>query len=135
MANKHDSTIEKQRADVPEGAEETSSRRTFLPPTCICETDDSIIVMADMPAVRAEDVDVTLENRALTIHGRVRDEETEGTALAYAEYDTGDYHREFSVSTQVDADNIQASLDRGVLTLTLPKAKPAHKRIKVDAGG
>lgn len=125
-------SMEKQAATAPEGAEHTRQGRMFVPSADIYETDGAVVVEADLPDVSPEDLEVTLENDVLTLHGRVGDQAPEGFQLAYAEYDTGDYHRSFAISNQIDAEKIEATMDNGVLRLTLPKVQPAHKKIEVN---
>ena len=133
MTSELKNQIEKTEAKVPEGTELTREQRMFVPPANIYETDDAVIVEADMPDVRPDAVDVTVEKNVLTLHGRVTAETPEGFSLAYAEYDVGDYHRSFSLSSEIDTERIEAHLHNGVLTLTLPKVKPTHRRIEVQA--
>lgn len=126
--------LEKTQTQAPQGVEHTRERDMFIPRASIYETDDEFVVMADLPDVRPDAVDITVEENVLRIHGRVTDHRPEGYSLAYQEYEVGDYHREFSLPDKIDADRIAASMDRGVLSLTLPKLKPAHRRIEVTAG-
>jgi len=125
--------LEKREKDVPEGVEHLHEGKVFVPPADIVETDESVVVKADLPGVSADHVDVMLEQDVLTIRGRVDRGQPEGYSLAYSEYDTGDYQRVFSLSAEIDADKIDAKLTAGVLTLTLPKAKPEQKQIRVRA--
>jgi HSP20 family protein len=124
--------MEKQETQTPEGVELTRQERMFLPAVDIHETDQAVVVEADMPGVAADGIDVTVENDTLTIHGRVAGEAPEGYQPAYSEYDTGDYHRTFALSNKIDAEAIEATMRNGVLTLTLPKVRPAHKKIEVQ---
>ncbi|HYF48184.1 MAG TPA: Hsp20/alpha crystallin family protein [Planctomycetota bacterium] len=103
-------------------------RRMFMPRADVYETPDAIVVVADLPGVDENHIDITLENDVLTIHGRVEPLAPAGHKLAYAEYGEGDYHREFQISNEIDRDAIQAAVKNGVLKLTLPKAGPAKTR-------
>lgn len=104
------------------------SQRVFTPAVDIIEQKDYIIVLADMPGVDQKSVHVTLDKDLLTIHGDVEQETHEGHRLALSEYGVGDYERTFTVSNEIDRDNIKASMKDGVLRLTLPKAAAAKKR-------
>ena len=132
--------IDVQEAEKPELAEEgperTRDRRAFVPRADIYENEDQIVIVADMPGIDEESVDITLEKNVLTINGYVEDvrPEEEDYALAYAEYRVGDYVRRFSVSNQIDQENIEATVNDGVLHLYLPKVKPTTKKITVSAG-
>ena len=119
-------------APVPAGTERTRARRTYAPRTDIFETNDALVLVADMPGVMQDDLDITLERRELTIRGRTADYAPEGYSPVYGEYESGDYERTFVVSDEIDADKIEARLKDGVLHLTLPKAAAAQaKRIQV----
>jgi HSP20 family molecular chaperone IbpA len=119
---------EKQEVTTMSEAERTRDRRAYVPRADIYETDDEIIVVADMPGVDENSVDITLEKNILTINAYVEPVEPENYALAYAEYGVGDYQRSFTLSNQIDQDNIQAMVHNGVLQLNLPKAGPAKAR-------
>jgi HSP20 family molecular chaperone IbpA len=122
---------DKTPADAPEPA---AGGRIYRPLTDILETDQGVSMMIEMPGAGADDVEITLENRVLTIRGRVRPTRPEKLELAYAEYGEGDFERAFMLSEDFDADRIEASMHNGVLTLTLPKAPEAQpKKIAVKA--
>ena len=113
--------------------EQTRSERLFTPAVDIYENDDHISVVADMPGVDKESVDITLENNILMIEGHVKQDPPEGYELSYSEYQVGDYQRSFRISDAIDRDKIVAKVKDGVLYVTLPKAEPAKARkIKVD---
>jgi HSP20 family protein len=132
------SEIQVQEAEKQEveqaGAERTRERQAFVPRADIYETDEAITVVADMPGVAPESVDITLEKNVLTINGYVDFEQPEGYALAYAEYRVGDFTRSFSLSNQIDQENIEANLKDGVLRLHMPKVQPTSKKITVSGG-
>ena len=111
-----------------EGSQRTFSRPVFLPPADIYEPSASIVVMAEMPGVGSDGVDITLERRVLTIRGRSSANEHAGYQRVYNEYADGDYERVFTLSDAIDRDRIEATLQDGVLHLVLPKAEPARAR-------
>jgi len=123
-----------QKELVESEAERTRDRPVFVPRTDIYETDDMVMLMANMPGVDKDSIDISVERNILTISGNVDAEEPGGYSLAYAEYRVGDYERSFSLSSEIDQDNIEASLTDGVLSLKLPKVGPKTKRISVKAG-
>jgi HSP20 family protein len=132
-------TLQVQDVDKQEvaetGAERTRDRLAFVPRADIYETDEAITVVADMPGVDENSVDITLENNVLNIDGFVDPEQPEGHSLAYAEYQVGDYQRAFTLSDQIDRDGIEATVKDGVLRLYLPKITEAKKRkIAIRAG-
>lgn len=124
----------KQETQMQRGVEPTQQGRVFLPPTDIRETNESIVLTADMPGVKVDCVNVTLENDVLTVRGTVAEEHRSDPGAAYAEYEVGNYQRSFALSDEVDRDKIDARMNNGVLTLTLPKTRPSQKRIEVKAG-
>jgi HSP20 family protein len=123
------------RREMARGGEE-ATRETVLyaPDTDIYETETHVVVVADMPGVPPEDVDIGLERRVLTIHGRVRREAHEGYRRLHSEYGEGDFERVFTLSEEIDQDRIEASHRNGVLTVRLPKADAVRaRRIEVRA--
>jgi HSP20 family molecular chaperone IbpA len=127
---------ETEKRQVAESdTERTRDRLAFVPRADIYSTDDEIVVVADMPGVDENSVDITLENNVLTINGYVEPEQPEGKSLAYAEYQVGDYERAFTLSDQIDRDGIEATVKDGILRLHLPKITEAKvKKIAIKAG-
>lgn len=120
---------EKFPADAPET---TRGGRIYRPLTDIVETDQGVSMLLEMPGVGPDDVEITLENRVLTIRGKVEPTKPENLELAYAEYGEGDFERAFTLSEDFDPDRIEAEMRNGVLTLTLPRAAESQpKRIAV----
>lgn len=114
---------------APASARESDrAARLYRPLTDIVETSDGISMMVEMPGVAPDGVDVTLENRVLTIRGRLNGARPEGFELARAEYGEGDYERSFVLSEEFDPERISAEMRGGVLTLTLPRAEAARPR-------
>lgn len=126
--------VEKQEVEVLEGIERTRSGKIFIPRAEIYETDDALVIVADMPGVDENSVEITLEKNVLTLKGYVGAEAPENYSLVYAEYEAGDYERSFTLSDEIDRDKIEASLKNGVLHVWLAKAGPAKtKKISVKA--
>ncbi len=118
-----------------EEVERTYNRPVFTPRADIYETADAIEVIADLPGVKEEGLDITLEKTQLTIRGSVNFQEPEGFKPAYGDYEHGDYERSFVLSNSVDRERIEAALKEGVLRLHLPKVKEAMARkIPVKTG-
>jgi HSP20 family protein len=124
---------ETEKQDLAESKPERHNR-AFVPNVDIYETADVINVVADMPGVSADTLDITLEQGVLTINGHVEEARPADHSPAYAEYRVGDYARRFSLSNQIAQDEIDATVKDGVLHLRLPKVKPATKKISVSAG-
>lgn len=127
---------EEEKREVAEGGvERTRDCPCFVPRADVYETGDGIVVVADMPGVDENTVDITLEDNVLTINGYVDPEPPEGYGLAYAEYRVGDYLRAFTLSDQIERSGIEATVRDGVLRLVLPKVEEVKKRkIAVAAG-
>ena len=125
-----------EKREVAEtGAERTRDRLAFVPRADVYETEDAIFVVADMPGVDENSVDIMLEDNVLTINGYVESQQPEGHNLAYAEYRVGDYVRAFTLSDRIDRNGIEARVRDGVLHLRLPKSEEARRRkIPIRAG-
>jgi len=121
-------TVEQRTPPTTVTGQRSASRPMFLPPADIYETHDNIVVLAEMPGVALDGVDITLERRVLTIRGRSGVNEHTGYQRVYNEYADGDYERVFTLSEAIDRDKIEATLRDGVLHLVLPKAEPARAR-------
>ncbi|SFT90755.1 Hsp20/alpha crystallin family protein [Sedimentitalea nanhaiensis] len=106
----------------------------YRPATDIFEKDDVVTVVIDMPGVTPDSVDVSVENRSLTVRGSIDAPAPEGYRRIYAEYAPGTFERAFSLPDTIDAGKIDATHRDGVLTLTLKKSEAAKpKQIKVNA--
>jgi HSP20 family protein len=99
----------------------------LTPRVDVLETEDEILVFADMPGVTAEDVDVRFENGELAVHGR-RAASHPDKARAAREFEVTGFFRSFRVTEQIAADRIAAELKHGVLTLHLPKVEAVKPR-------
>jgi HSP20 family molecular chaperone IbpA len=118
----------KQPAQAQVETERTRTRKVYVPKVDIYETKDAIVLIANMPGVDEKAIDITLEKDVLTITGSVEPLNFKGYSLAYAEYDTGDYQRAFTISNEVDRDRIEAKVRNGVLRLILHKAEQVKSR-------
>lgn len=126
---------ETQKQEIVEsGPERTRSQMAFNPRTDIYESSDNIILVADMPGVSEDSVEITLEKNVLTINGYVNDEQPKGYSQTYAEYRVGDFQRSFTLTNNIDQNKIVATVRDGVLSLTMPKVVPTTKKILVKAG-
>jgi HSP20 family protein len=114
--------------------ERTRGGACFTPRVDIFENDHELTVYADMPGVRAEDVNLRYENGELVLHGRFQAPQRKGTFLL-REYDEGDYYRVFQISEAIDSNKIEATCKNGVLTIHLPKAESARPKQVAVRGG
>mgnify|MGYP001385002627 CR=1 FL=1 len=108
-------------------AERTREGRTYLPYCDILERENELLIHADLPGVRTEDIDINYERGLLTLQGRV-DPRREDRRFLMREYGVGDYHRSFEVGEGIDASRIEAEVKDGVLTLHLPKTESIRPR-------
>lgn len=120
-------TLETQR-----GTKETARHVEYvLPPVNIHEEAGAYVLEAEMPGVGKDDVEILLEGSELTLVGHRRQETPKGEVLM-KEQRAADYRRVFEVDPAIDAANITAAMDQGLLRLTLPKAEHVKPRkIKV----
>jgi HSP20 family molecular chaperone IbpA len=126
--------VEKQEVEVVEGTERTRPGKAYIPRADIYETENELVIVADMPGVDENSVDMMLEKNVLSIKGFVTQDAPNNYGLAYAEYETGDYERNFTLSNSIDQEKITATVKNGVLHVHLPKAGPAKSRkISVQA--
>jgi len=108
---------------------------TYVPSVDIIEEESRLVLLADMPGVTAEGVDIHYERGQLTIHGRVAPRQNPDTDYLLQEYGVGDFHRRFEIGEGIDANGIEAELRDGVLRLHLPKTQEVlPRRIAVKTG-
>lgn len=113
------------------------AERTFQPAVDIFEEKEAIVVRAEIPGVKLEDVSITVENDLLTIEGERRLEKREDGDYHRVEMSYGRFTRSFALPKTLAADAIEANLDAGVLTVRLPKrqeAKPRKIDVKIGSG-
>jgi HSP20 family protein len=111
--------------------------RDFLPAVDVSEDDNGYVVRAELPGVKKEDIDVTLEDGLLTISAETKteSEEKEGERVIRRERRYGKYSRSLRLGTQVDEGKVKANYKDGILELVLPKSEAVKpKRIAVDVG-
>jgi HSP20 family protein len=118
----------KGKQEVSAPAEQTRSGLMFTPLVDIFETDKEMVLLADMPGVKAEDLIVDLRDNTLTLAGNIQPYEGSGESDILIEYEVGRYYRQFSLSEIIDQGQIDAQLKDGVLRLTLPKVEKATPR-------
>lgn len=102
--------------------------RVYRPNVDILEQKDELTLLADMPGVTTDSIEIDFEEGVLTLQGKVASRTVEGVRLLQ-EYGVGDFYRTFRVSEQIDASGIHAEYADGVLTVHLPKVEAAkpHK--------
>jgi len=102
-------------------------------PLDVYTTPNEIVILANVPGLKPEDVNITLENDTLSISGEIK-APMENVDYIFQERPYGKFNRVLTINVPVDNDKVEASFDSGVLTITLPKAEAARpKVIKVEA--
>jgi HSP20 family molecular chaperone IbpA len=117
-----------EKAEVPDTRE---ASRTLTPAVDIFEHEDDLVVVADLPGVEKESVDVRVEDNILTLKATAKT--TLPGEPSYREYTLLNFFRQFELSDKVNRDNIKAQMKHGVLTISLPKREEEKpKRIAVE---
>lgn len=125
-----DTNLEKCACEPTQQVERIRAGRTYIPQVDIVEQDDRLLLLADMPGVKPDQLEITYERGELTIYGQVtpRQDPAQNGNYVQREYGVGDFYRAFQVGEGIDASGINAELKDGVLTLHLPKTKAAVPR-------
>lgn len=111
-------------------SEEKQGLHTVIPPVDIVETPDNIQLIADLPGVEKDQLEISVENGTLSLY--TTNNEHKPADLVYREFHPVNYSRQFNVSDRINTEAVSAELKNGVLTLTLPKQEEAKpKRIEV----
>lgn len=111
-------------------------QRVWLPRVDIVETDQEFKVLADLPGMKREDVEITIEDGVLTLSGERKSEFTdEKNCCTVNERAYGRFSRKFNLHNSIEVEKIKASFSDGVLTITLPKVETAlPRKIEIKAG-
>jgi HSP20 family protein len=101
----------------------------WQPPVDIYEDEHSVIIKAEVPDVDQKDIEVKIENNTLTLRGeRKHSSDIRKENYYRVERYFGQFQRSFSLPQTIDQNNVQASCDKGILTITLPKKKEAESK-------
>src|SRR5262245_34147239 len=119
------------------GRTQESNLTTWAPAVDIFESEHELVVKADLPDVKPEELDIRVENNILTIRGeRKFEKKVDEKNYLRVERSYGSFSRSFSLANTVNSEAIKADYKDGVLTLTIPKREEAKpKQIKVNVGG
>ena len=101
---------------------------TLLPPVDVVEDATALTLFADLPGVPRDKLDIRVEAETLTIDGELAIAMPQGMASSHAEVQVTRYRRTFTLSKELDADQVDAELNNGVLRLRIPKARDAQRR-------
>jgi len=131
-------TTQRGRSEVAESdsdRNESGSRHAAIPAVDIFEDAGGITLLADMPGVSRDNLDVRLDGDSLAIEGKVNITMPEGMRALWAEVNVPRFRRTFTLSRELDASRIEANLKDGVLSLRIPKQAHAQpRRIAVQTG-
>ncbi len=110
------------------GPQLSSAQAQFHYPVDLYETGEHVVLEMAVPGVKAEDLDVSIEGRQLTIRGRLPDTDGEERRYWVQSIPRGEFSRTVTLPTTVVVDNVQAKVHGGLLTLTMPKVVEAQAR-------
>jgi len=114
---------------VPVRPTEELAERRWMPVVDIKETPESLVLTAELPGLAKEDVQISVENQTLTIHGeRKFENETKGDTYHRIERSYGSFLRTFTLPANIKTDKIAAAFANGLLTITLAKVEEAKPR-------
>ena len=121
----------------PEGPEETLTTTSFAPLVDVYEDEHNITLKIEVPGIDEKDIDVSIENNTLAVHGQRKFEKEEKEEnFQRIERHYGSFTRSFTLPTSVDPEQVSAHYDKGVLKIRLAKkAEAKPKQIKVNVGG
>ena len=128
MADHQQELAVREKRELAAREEKTVPGRFYVPYTDVYETEEALTVVMEMPGVDRKDLEVELKDDVLRVEGRIDFAKYEGMEPVYTEYNVGHWARSFALSDRVDRERIEARLEDGVLTLTLPKTAEARPR-------
>ena len=133
LSNALDEAFNSWPSAQDEGGAITSS---WYPACDVLEDKESVKIVVELPGLTPEDVKLSLENNVLSIRGEKKQQAEERTERVHRyERSYGSFERSFALPTSVDSDEVSASFQNGILTVTVPKAERARPReIPVRAG-
>ena len=108
-------------------ADRGQAEQFINPPASVTEIADGYMLEIEMPGVKKDGLEISVENNELTIIGRRSVPAVEGT-LIHRESRPENFRRAFEIDPSIDADKISAKIDQGLVTLTLPKAEHVKPR-------
>lgn len=117
------------RGEAAEGA-----GKTWAPVVDILESESDLIVRAELPGIKREDIDVEVTSESLTIRGERKIDEQDGAKYLRVERAYGPFQRSFSIGVPVQPDKVKAAYRDGILEVTVPKAEEVKpKKIEINA--
>ncbi len=123
--------VRREQSQVPAATEQTRPEPVSTPAVDIYETADELVLLADLPGVGKDELNIRLDNNILTIEGIVKDQAGQEESPLLSEFRPARYWRQFTLGEVVDRDKIEAKMANGELRLILPKS-PAAKPHKIE---
>jgi len=121
MTEENKDLVSQEKKEIQPHKEHTVPGKKYLPGTDIVETEKELLLYMDMPGVHKDNVKISLEKNVLGIDGQIDSSPYENLKPLYTEYNIGHFSRHFELSNEIDQSKIDASIEDGVLLLTLPK--------------
>ena len=118
--------------DAPAGAANGGSLRRWIPPMDLVETEDHFVLRADLPGLSEDDVQIEVRGNVLMVSGERKAEREEGYYRVERAY--GAFSRSLTLPEGIDAEAVEASFDKGVLQVRIPKPEERKPR-KIAIGG
>lgn len=120
---------------VGQGTERGVGERSFSAPALeVHQSDDKLEISAELPGVKQEDIDLTVEDGVLTLSGEKRSTRTD-KERGYSERSYGRFERSITLPANIDEDKCTADFRDGVLTITLPKSAERQRGKRIPLGG
>jgi HSP20 family protein len=122
--------------DVFGGWELGENLRQWLPATDVSETPEAVTLRLELPGLTREQIRIAVENNVLTVRGeKTQETSSEHEKFRRTERSFGSFERSFSLPAYVDTDNVQASLQDGILSITLPRREETKAReVRIEGG-
>ncbi len=129
MTNKQDNTMTCQAETC---VDDTLKRpQSYRAPADVYETEEAFLVISDMPGTSSDEINISIEDKMLTIDAAVSDRYQGLGRMRHQEYGVGDFHRSFRIGDGIDAEQITAQYRDGILEVSLPKSAAVQPR-KID---
>ena len=127
MASTQELQVQKKR-ELENKEESTIPVRLFVPVADIYDAEHDLTIILEMPGVEKSNVDILVDDKVLSVEGRLDLTKYQGLQPLYTEYNIGHYARSFRLSSKIDQNKIAAEMKDGVLSLKLPKVEEAKPR-------
>ena len=105
----------------------------WTPPLDLYQNNDNIVAVVELPGMKKDDIEISLQDGTLIISGERKEETSQENGATRTERSTGKFRRSITLPTRVDANKVSATYKDGILTVTLPKAEEAKpKQIQIN---